>query len=256
MTHLRGDLTSSLLDPALRARFSDLFRVAARKSVFAWQETTVPHADVVLLDRGSDQRALQPRPPCVIWVGTDLPGSGHTNAWTARLAPDYTLSDLIDTLDRAAVFLLDWKARRPAPVAAMAPVTSPASASDNSSKWLSGIDVSFSPSSINAEADAHDRRYRLAKWVYLGAPFDSPDGLSAMALLARQSVTMQQIQTHTGLAPVQVVDLLQELARRNVLQVSAPAMVLPLKPPVSRKAEPVRQGFLRRLSHWIQGAQR
>ena len=223
-TNLKGELASSLLAPTLRARFSELFGVASRKSVFAWQESVLPEAQVVMVDGSSDLLRLQNRPPCVIWVGTAQPPAGTAGAWTGRLAQDYTVADLIDMLDRAAVFLLDWKARQPIP-AATAPV----------------------------EPAVPLTRYRLGSWVFLGAPFDGASHVRALALLARQPVTAQQLQTHSGLALAQVADLLQELARRKVLRASAPAAT---PAPTSSAAAPVHKGLVQRLSNWLKGAGR
>lgn len=252
--NLRGDLAFSLLAPALRARFSSLFGVAARKSVFAWRESPVPRAQVVVLDATSDAGALKPLPPCVIWVGAAPPSTTTPSAWVGRLAQDYTVSDLIDMLDRAAVFLMDWKARQR--TSAAVPASAPAvSAGAPEAAWADSSAASVPANA--AMAVASERRYGLNAWVFLGAPFDSPNCISALALLARQPVTVQQLQAHSGLTPVLVVQLLQELSRRKVLRTSAPAPA-PLPSPERAQVPPavVQRGFLRRLSHWLQGAQR
>ena len=103
-----------------------------------------------------------------------------------------------------------------------------------------------------AMATAQGSRYRLASWVFLGAPFDGPGCISALALLARQPVTASQLQTHSGLSAVDVRALLQELARRNVLQsTAAPTSA---QPTVSSRTPPqASHGFVRRLSHWLKG---
>lgn len=241
-TNLTGELASSLLAPGLRARFFELFGVASRKSVFAWHEAVLPQAQVVVLDMSSDLSRLQFRPPCVIWVG-GLPAGASLGAWTGRLAADYTVADLIDVLDRAAVFLLDWKARRPVPTA-VAPARALAD---------SGVPPPAAPGAMGA---AQGTRYRLAAWIVLGAPFDGAGCTSALALLARQPVTAQQLQQHSGLPPAMVLDLLQELARRKVLQASVLAPPATPAPHAPRGAAAVHQGFVRRLSHWLKGASR
>lgn len=228
-SNLKGELASSLLAPTLRARFSELFGVASRKSVFSWQESVLPEAQVVVVDGASDLMRLQNRPPCVIWVGAAQPPAGTTGAWTGRLAQDYTVADLIDILDRAAVFLLDWRARQPMELAA------PASAATDNVPLT---------------------RYRLESWVFLGAPFDGAGHVRALALLARQPVTAQQLQKHSGLALALVADLLQELARRKVLRASAAAPAAMPVPTRSRVAAPAHQGLVQRLSRWLKGASR
>lgn len=256
-TNLKGELACGLLAPALRPRFFELFGVASRKSVFAWQESELPEAQVAVLDGTSDLMRLQPVPPCVIWVGREQAAPGPRSAWVGRLAADYTLSDLIDILDRAAVFLLDWKARQPAAAALANP-----SVSSEVHEALARSARAFAHSSIEpvvpavaakaAMATAQGSRYRLASWVFLGAPFDGPGCISALALLARQPVTASQLQTHSGLSAVDVRALLQELARRNVLQ--ATAAPTSAQPTVSSRTPPqASHGFVRRLSHWLKG---
>jgi hypothetical protein len=247
-SNLKGDIASSLLAPSLRARFSDLLGVAARKSVFAWQESALPEAQVVVLDPTSNINVLTMLPPCVIWVGREQPVAARHGGWVSRLSQDFTVSDLIDTLDRAAVFLLDWKARQRAALTARSAAQSQMPASD-----FSHSSVASAPSTGTVAA-AQTYRYRVSAWVVLPEPFNGPECVSALALLSRQPVTMQQLQIHTGLAPVLVVDLLQELNRRKVLLVSAPAPAT-AQSTTSRGNAPVRQGFLTRLSRWIQGAQ-
>lgn len=265
-TNLKGDLATSLLAPALRTRFSELFGVAARKSVFAWRESPVPQAQVVVLDVSSNLMRLQPMPPCVIWVGREQPAARFPDAWVGRLAQDYTVADLIDILDRAAVFLLDWKARQPAApvavaVAAHSPVVPPVSPVSAPSRAFAHSTIQpTSPAAAGtaAMAAAQGSRYRLGAWVFLGPPFDSSGCISALALLARQPVTAQQLHTHSGLALPELAELLKELARRKVLQVIAPAQSAapPSAAPSSRGPAPVSKGLVRRLSHWISGASR
>ncbi|MFN3438200.1 MAG: hypothetical protein ACK41V_10930 [Acidovorax sp.] len=258
-THLKGELSTDLLGAALHTRFSELFAVAARKSVFLWSESPLDQAQVVMLDASSNLLRLQPLPPCVIWLGYEQPAAGFSDAWVGRLAQDHTVADLIDILDRAAVFLLDWKARQPATATAGQP---PAATS------VYAYERSFAHSTIQhaapaalgsaAMATAQGSRYLLDSWVFLGVPFDSAGCIGALALLARQPVTTQQLRTHSGLAPAELGELLKELARRKVLQVIAPAhAVTPLSSaPASRGLAPVHKGLVRRLSQWLSRASR
>ena len=256
-TNLKGEIASTLLEPAFRARFSQLFGVASRKSVFAWHESAVPQAQVVMLDAHSDMRSLVSPLPCIIWVGAEAAGSSAPrSAWSGRLAANYTVSDLIDILDRAAVFLLDWKARQPAAAAAAGFSTSQFAPSS----FADSVVHSVAPSTA-ATPGQEGRRYRLRSWIFLSAPFDGAECIAAMALLARQPVTQQQLQAHSGLSAVQAVDLLQELARRSVLQVISPAAAATPSAPSSSqpagkgaRAAPEQQGLVRRLSRWLKGA--
>lgn len=229
--NLKGQLAYSLLAQASRARFSELFGVASRKSIFAWQESEWPEAEVVVLDEASTPPPLPSPPPCVIWVGPQQPAA-LSSAWSGRLAQNYTVSDLIDTLDRAAVFLMDWRARQAARTSPPAVAASTAAPVD----------------------PAPDGCYRLTSWVFLGEPFDSAQCLNALALLSRQPVTPRQLQDHSGLGPAMVTDLLQELERRQVLQVSAPAPAVPNPPTASQGGAPLRGGLVQRLTQWLRGA--
>ncbi|RYH63912.1 MAG: hypothetical protein EON54_07235 [Alcaligenaceae bacterium] len=152
------------------------------------------------------------------------------------------MADLIDVLDRAAVFLLDWQARQRKPVA-------PQTASGEN-----GAQSSM-PSPPSDAMTAERTCYRLAAWVFLSAPFNSAGCLSALALLTRQPVTVRQLQQHSGLNAAIAVALLHELARRNVLQVSLPMRPIAIAPqPITKRNAPtVHQGFVRRLSHWLKG---
>jgi len=262
-TNLRGDLATSLLAPALRTRFSELFGVAARKSVFAWRESPLAQAQVAMLDVSSNLMRLQPMPPCVIWVGHEQPGARFAQTWVGRLPQDYTVADLIDILDRAAVFLLDWKARQnAAPIAvavqAAPPAPTPAPAAQPARSFAHSTIQPAAPAAVGsaAMAAAQGSRYRLGSWVFLGAPFDSAGYVSALALLARQPVTAHQLQAHSGLEPAMVAVLLRELAHRKVLQVIAPTQAVPAAASPSRAGGAVSQGFVRRLSHWLTGANR
>ncbi len=267
--NLRGELAFSLLAPALQARFSELFGVASRKSVFAWKESSLPQAQVVVLDTSSDLFSLASKPPCVIWVGLERAAPSNFSAWMGQLGRDFTVADLIDMLDRAAVFLLDWKARQPVQADSRIAFTAEYRAAGAGAGAVAAPDSvppsrAFADSSVQREktiasaiARVPGSRYRLASWIFLGSPFDSAGCISALALLARQPVTAQQLHTHSGLAPAELAELLKELARRKVLQVIAPAQPVPVSAAAApRGPAPVRKGFVLRLSHWLSGAGR
>ena len=207
-----------------------------------WQEFGVFDAQVVVLGVSSDFTHLLSLPPCVIWIGEDEPTTATNIAWLARLPLHYSASDLTDVLDRAAVFLLDWKAyQRTTALAAMEPhVTPPATCK-----------TSFQ------EDIAIHRRYRLKTWVFLGTPFQTVGCTSALALLGRGFVTPEQLGAHCELAPGELQDLLQELDRRSVLEMTTSSPTLHIAPVNALGATlPLHKGLARRLSQWLRRASR
>jgi hypothetical protein len=108
-------LAAELWTPAVQQRFEALFAVAARKSLSAWRQ--VPrHAAEVLVIEGLESllARAEARAPCVVYLGGEpamQPLGRSSQGWAVHLDVDFTLSDLIDMLDRAAVFLMDWRAR-------------------------------------------------------------------------------------------------------------------------------------------------
>lgn len=223
MKKLKGDIAADLLAPAVLGRFRELFAVASRKSIFGWRDVPPALAQVVFLDHSASAVQLNPGPACVVWVGAE-PSAASTRAhWTGRLAQDYTVGDLIDILDRAAVFLMDWKGATPLQGRALAPVP----------------------------PQADEVQHSLNAWVSMGAPFDSAECIRALALLARGGVTPEQLRAHSGLDTASMEALLRELDRRGVLTtVAAPAAVAVRAPgPAS-----AHRRLVRRLSHWLRGA--
>lgn len=238
MGHLQGGIAADLLVPAARERFDKLFSVAGRKSVFQWRTTPHAQADLVLVDGSVQPSALGHVPTCMVSMGEPGSAAASTSPWQARLPGNYTVADLIDVLDRAAVFLLDWQARqkqqRPAGAAgaAGAAVASLASATAES--------VSL---------------YRLGSWVSMGAPFNTNDCLRALALLAQGAVSARQISEHSGLEPVRTTALLGELQQRGVLVVSSRAELPASAPPRRASTSPAAApSLVRRLSHWLKAA--
>ena len=228
MENLQGSICANLLLPPARERFEKLFAVAARKSIFAWHSSAHQQADVVLIDDSVLPQVLGHAPPCTVCLCKNSPVQPSASPWQARLSGDYTVADLIDLLDRAAVFLLDWQAR---PVAQRsAAVISP-----------------------TAAAIAAPALYRLGTWASMGAPFDSPSCLRALALLSQRAVSAHQINAHSGLEPERTAALLTELQRRGVLLVSA--ATAPSGAPALRNknatATAASSSLVQRLSRWL-----
>ena len=111
-------LATELWTPEVRQRFEQLFAVASRKSLSQWRQVSRNTAEVLVLDGAVSQQGKDgSQPPCVVYVGGEAatqPLGRSSQGWAAHLEVDFTLSDLIDMLDRAAVFLMDWKARQKA----------------------------------------------------------------------------------------------------------------------------------------------
>lgn len=228
MRHMKGRLAFSLLMPPMQARFVDLFEVASRRSVFSWSASALADAQVVVLDGASEHVQLQPMPPCVIWVGRERQAASDFGEWEGYLGEDFTVSDVIDILDRAAVFLLDWQARQRTSMAVQR-TGNPAVREPVVSMPLTDQELRAQgtdrPTLVSTDATSRpSNQYHLQAWVFLNAPFDSMDHVVALELMTRQPVTAQQLQAHSGLTPVALVALLQELARRKVLQVTRSSM--------------------------------
>lgn len=225
-------ISADLLTPNVRQRFVQLFGVAARKSVLPWKEVPRDRAQLVLVDQGmADVVSSLGNSPCVVTVG-NVGGNLTGNAsWAGRLEVNYTLSDLIDTLDRAAVFLLDWEARQKVIARSQRTQAAPVDA---------------------APAAKQEYLYQLKSWVSMGAPFNTGACIRALALLSREPVSLAQLCTHSGLESATARHLLVELGQRGVLRGIALSSQRPIASSVRR--EPVHSsGLLGRLSRWIRG---
>jgi hypothetical protein len=213
MRHHTGCLAASLLTQDLKNRFDSLFAVAERKSVFSWTEVAPSKADVILMDRHTRVLSVQ-APPCLVFVG-NAPDAARCNFdWGLSIDADFTVSQLVDLLDRAAVRLLDLRARQ-------------ASASGA------------------AASGQEPERYALKRWASLALEFRSTGQLRAMALLSRGAISFDQLCRHSGLRDIQVEALLAELTRMDVLRIAAPSRSVP---EVRRTAT-----LLSRLSDWLSG---
>ena len=234
MGHLQGSIAADLLLPAARERFEKIFAVAARKSVFTWSSAAHALANVVLIDDSVPASALGHMPPCVVCLCKTNNTARTAAPWQARLSGDYTVADLIDILDRAAVFLLDWQARP-------------------SAQRLAATSAAPTPAPVPAAAAL----YRLGSWVSMGAPFNSHQCLRALALLAQGAVSARQISEHSGLEPARTTALLNELQQRGVLISSAKTAASATRPPPPRNtvAQPSASvSLVQRLSRWLNNA--
>ena len=182
--------------------------------------------------------ALGHVPPCVVCLCKTSNNAAASNApWQTRLSGDYTVADVIDVLDRAAVFLLDWQARPGAQRSAAAKAASAATAA--------------APAPTPTAASL----YRLGSWVSMGAPFNNHQCLRALALLAQGAVSARQISEHSGLEPARTTALLNELQQRGVLIASA--KTAPSAAPALHKTAPQPSAgvsLVQRLSRWLNNA--
>ncbi|WCM92810.1 MarR family transcriptional regulator [Acidovorax sp. NCPPB 2350] len=230
MRDVPAGVAAHLLTPPLYARFVALFGVAARKSLLPWREVSAAEAQLLLVDHASSVQAGLAA-PCLVFVGGSFPEKAPQAQWVARLPLGYTLADLIDVLDRAAVFLMDWRLQHQVGGGA-AQVPAPAA------------------------VPAGDACFQLSAWVSLNAPFRSPGCVRALALLTRSPVTQRQLCEHSGLDAASAQALLAELARRGVLRTSAPAQS-PAPAPALAPAQEApwgrSQGWVLRLTRWVRG---
>lgn len=165
-------------------------------------------------------------------VGGSFPDKAPQAQWTARLQSGYTLADLIDVLDRAAVFLMDWRARQKM------------TAASADTAWES-------PAAARIAFGASHQRFQLSSWVSLGAPFRSGGNVRALALLTRAPVSLAQLCEHSGLAPAAAQALLAELSRRSVLRTETAAAAPDVRADRHRPAG--HGGLVQRLARWVRG---
>ena len=224
-------ISADLLTPSARHRFVQLFGVASRKSVLPWKEVVRDRAQLVVLEQGMVGAVSSlGSSPCVVTIGAVQAPALNSASWTGRLEVNYTLSDLIDVLDRAAVFLLDWEARQ---------------------KMMANRERAQQTQA--PAATKQEFLYQLKAWVSMGSPFNNGACIRALALLSREPVSLAQLCTHSGLDNATARSLLVELGQRGVLRGIALQEKRPA-PASSRPRQPVHSsGLLGRLGRWIRG---
>jgi len=248
MKHSVAGVAPDLLAPVYQDRFLALFGVAARKSLIEWRRAPTADAQLALLDASSSGDAVPATTPCVIYVGNAAVGAekSRSERWVSHLPAEFTVSDLIDALDRAAVFLMDWAVRQRV-VAARAAATqttraaqthAPAQASEPSGAMVS------------------DDQFQLTSWVSLDAPYNTGACVRAMALLTRAPINLRQLCGHSGLDVDTARALIASLQRRGVLrhtqhQAAAAAMSSNAAQEQVQRGRPVRVGLIQRLTRWV-----
>ncbi len=247
MKHGVAGVLPDLLGPVYLDRFVALFNVAARKSLIQWTRTAAGDAQLALLDANSRGEGVPDSMPCVIYVGKTTPATENArNArWVSHLPAEFTVSDLIDALDRAAVFLMDWTARQKVAAAKAMGAGQPATATAGAA--ASG-------------ALAAGAQFQLSAWVSLDAPFNTGACVRALALLTRAPIQMHQLCSHSGLDEVTARALITSLERRGVLRVSQrkadAASESRAAQEQAARARPVRSGLIQRLARWVRGGGR
>lgn len=227
---------AQLWTPAVQQRFDALFAVASRKSLSAWTQVPSEAAEVLILDGAmpmQDDKAF----PCVVYVGGDAslqPLGRSSQGWAAHLDVEFTLSDLIDMLDRAAVFLMDWKARQ----MKAAPLTLQRAMSDLQERGM-----------------GCPHRFQLKSWVVLPGAANTAQNLRALALLSRGPIAVQSLSEHSG------VELPQLVALLSLPQVQAALRCSPQAVDVSRPqgttdtttaaAASITRQWVQKLTGWI-----
>lgn len=224
MRHNTATFNAALLPPDIRTRFQSIFKVAERRSVVAWKESTLDDAELLVVDH--EPPALPgDGPTCTIFVG--LPAVAHAGAQTQmqrrfQLAPDFTVNQLRDTLDRAAVWLLDMRSQS---------------------------EMHADEAEAQPPRQAEDTQYKLRCWATLGPNFAAPGYTRAAALLTREPLSLERLCEYSGLSKAHGRDLLQELKRLGVLQV----MERTEKTATTSPSVPgnTGNGFFSKLSRWL-----
>lgn len=212
-------ISIDLLAHSLAERFLPLFEVASRKSLRPWRVTPGVQAHVLVLDAQHANALGVAQARCVICIGEQARLPVDSSAWVSWLPPQFTVADLIGTLDRAAIFLHDQRNQK-----------------------------SKATAEVVARVGGAHNAYRITSWAVLPAPFDTPGCLRGMAMLSKGAVSLEQLCRHSQLDPALAQQLLQQLARRGLLTVlEAPGAGGGRDPARVRASE----GLLQRFSKWV-----
>ncbi len=254
MKHSIAGVAPDLLAPVYLNRFMALFNVAARKSLIQWTRANTGDAQLALLDASSQGEAVPASTPCVIYVGQTSPVTekARNARWVSHLPAEFTVSDLIDALDRAAVFLMDWSARQKVSAArAVAAATTGVAAVAPVIQTQEQLQEQ-----TLAQAVAADEQFQLTSWVAMEAPFNTGACVRAMALLTRSPIDLRQLSSHSGLDMDTAKELIASLNRRGVLRMTAHnahvvAAPVQAQDAAAHRARAVRPGLIQRLTRWV-----
>ena len=194
---------AQLWTPAVQQRFEALFAVASRKSLSGWRQVSSDSAEVLILDGSVPAAAPDSKTsPCVVYVGGEAsaqPLGRSSQGWAAHLDVEFTLSDLIDMLDRAAVFLMDWKARQKASVA---------------------LTLQRAMQDLQEQGLNCPHRFQLKSWVALPGSANTAENMRALALMSRGPIAAQSLSDHSGMEVPQLISLLSLPQVQAVLRCS------------------------------------
>lgn len=194
---------AQLWTPAVQQRFEALFAVASRKSLSGWRQVSSDSAEVLILDGSVPAAAPDAKTsPCVVYVGGEAsaqPLGRSSQGWAAHLDVEFTLSDLIDMLDRAAVFLMDWKARQKASVA---------------------LTLQRAMQDLQEQGLNCPHRFQLKSWVALPGSANTAENMRALALMSRGPIAAQSLSDHSGMEVPQLISLLSLPQVQAVLRCS------------------------------------
>lgn len=195
-------LAAELWSPVLRQRFDDLFCVAARKSLKQWRQVPMVSAQVLVVDGSLPAPEAAVWTPCVVYVG-GIPQGQHLGRsqqrWATFLDVDFTLSDMIDMLDRAAVFLMDWRVRQQVVTSQM-------------------LDAALRD--LQEQGKDCGYRFQLGTWVALPAPWNRAECLRALAMLCRGAMDVPSLCEYSGMEPEGLAQLLMQPRLRSLLHCS------------------------------------
>ncbi|WP_280188097.1 hypothetical protein [Delftia sp. PS-11] len=225
-------LAVALRSPLLLQRFETLFADAAARSLRHWRQVPLVSAQVLIVDGQMPEPEAAAWTPCVIYVGGAPQGLGQTpQRWAASLGVDFAAADLVDALDRAAVFLMDWRVRQQL-------VASQALERALADLQRQGADCMY--------------RFQLSAWVALPAPWNRAECLRALAMLCRGPMDIPALCEHSGISCETAIELLQQPGLRSLLHCS-------LRSVRRRTATtPLPEGgtnrhWVRRLAGWVLG---
>ena len=231
-------LAAELWSPLLRQRFDDLFGVAARKSLKKWRQVPMVSAQVLVVDGSLPAPEAAVWMPCVVYVG-GIPQGQHLGRspqrWATYLDVNFTLSDLIDMLDRAAVFLMDWRVRQQVATSQM-------------------LDTALND--LQQRGWNCGYRFQLDTWVALPAPWNRAECLRALAMLCRGAMDVPSLCEYSGMAPEGLAQLLMQPRLRSLLHCSlrkpgtAPG-VLHTGAAGAVGSAPLTQRWVQKLAGWI-----
>ncbi|WP_291595066.1 hypothetical protein [Comamonas sp.] len=198
-------LAAELCTPAVQQRFEALFAVAARQSLSAWRQVPCHAAEVLVIEGLETLLAgAEARAPCVVYLGGEpamQPLGRSSQGWAVHLDAEFTLSDLIDMLDRAAVFLMDWRARH---------------------RTDAPLSLQRALQELQQQGVDCPHRFQIKSWVALPGSANSAQNLRVLALLARGPIDARSLAEHAGIEMPQLSTLLSLPQLQPVLRCSLP----------------------------------